>query len=41
MMGHTAIDPQRQALCGEPVMPRHGRPAGSGNSPVYLGIRRE
>ena len=41
MMWHTAIDPQRLALCGEPVMPGHGRPAESGNSRVYLGIRRE
>jgi hypothetical protein len=41
MMWHTAIDPQRLALCGGSVMPGHGRPAESGNSRVYLGIRRE
>jgi hypothetical protein len=41
MMWHTAIDPQRQALRGETVMPCHRRPAEAGNSRVYLRIRRE
>ena len=41
MMWHTAIDEQRQALCGEPVVLGHRRPAESGKSRVYLGIWRE
>ena len=41
MMWHTAIDPQRLALCGEPVLPGHGRSAEPGNSLDYQGIRRE
>ena len=41
MMWHTAIDPQRLALCGEPVLPGHGRSAQLGSSRFYLGIRRE
>ncbi|MDT5034670.1 MAG: hypothetical protein QOC94_4841 [Actinoplanes sp.] len=41
MTWHTAIGPQRLALCGKPAMPSHGRPAESGNSRVYQGIRRE
>ncbi len=41
MMWHTAIDPQRLALCGKPVLPGHGRPADPGNSRAYAGIRRE
>jgi len=41
MIWHTAIDPQRQAPCGEPVLPCHERSAGAGNSRDYQGIRRE
>jgi hypothetical protein len=41
MMWQTTSNPRRQALCGKPVLPRHGRPAESGNSRVYQGIRRE
>jgi hypothetical protein len=41
MIWHTAIDPQRLALCGEPVLPGHGRPAQPGNSRMHQGIRRE
>ncbi len=41
MMWHTAIDPQRLALCGEPVLPGRGRPAESGNSRAHQGIGRE
>jgi hypothetical protein len=41
MMWHTAIDPQRLALCGEPVLPGHERSAKLDNSREYHGIRRE
>jgi hypothetical protein len=41
MMWHTAIGSQRLALCGEPVLPGHGRPAERGNTREYQGIRRE
>jgi hypothetical protein len=41
MMWHTAIDPQRPALCGEAVLPCHERSAQSGSSRSYQGIRRE
>jgi hypothetical protein len=41
MTWHTAIDQQRLALCGEPLLPGHGRPAQPGNSRDYQGIRRE
>jgi hypothetical protein len=48
MMWHTAIDSQRLALRGEPVLPSHGRPAQLASSRQELGngrgsrgIRRE
>jgi hypothetical protein len=41
MMWHTAIEPQRLALCGKPVLPSHGRPVESGDSRAHQGIRRE
>ncbi len=41
MMWHTASEPQRTALCGDAVMPSHGRLAESYGNPVYLGIGRE
>ena len=41
MSWHTAIDPQRLALRGEPVLPDHGRSVKPGDSWEYRGIRRE
>jgi hypothetical protein len=41
MMWHTAIDPQRPALCGEPVLPGHERSSQSGSNRSYQGIRPE
>jgi hypothetical protein len=41
MIWHIAIDQQRLALRGEPVLPGHERSAELGNSRAYQGIGRD